>query len=98
VLAGLGGAGGQLGVQVGRRGDRDEVDVVSITTPPDLHPELTAKAARAGKHVCIEKPVALDWKGCLETQKAVKQAGVKTVVSFCLHWNPSLVNTRNLID
>ena len=29
-----------------------------------------------------------------DMQKAVKQAGVKSVVSFCLHWNPSLVNTR----
>ena len=74
---------------------RPDVDLVSITTPPDLHPELTIRAARAGKHVCIEKPVALDWKSCLEMQKAVKQAGVKTIVSFCLHWNPSLVNTRS---
>src|SRR5437773_1315800 len=49
-----------------------EVDVISLTTPPDLHPELTIKAAQAGKHVCIEKPIALDWKSCLEMQKAVK--------------------------
>ena len=39
---------------------RPEVDLVSITTPPDLHAELAVKAARAGKHVCIEKPIALD--------------------------------------
>jgi predicted dehydrogenase len=75
-----------------------EVDVISITTPPDIHPDLTVRAARAGKHICIEKPIALDWKSCLEMQKAVKQAGVKTVVCFELHWNPSLVNTRKLID
>ena len=62
---------------------RPDVDLVSITTPPDLHPELTIKAAKAGKHVCLEKPIALDWKSCLEMQKAVKQARVKTVVSFC---------------
>lgn len=75
-----------------------EVDLVSITTPPDLHADLTIRAAKAGKHVCIEKPIALDWESCLEMQKAVKAAGVKTVVSFCLHWNPSLLNTRQLID
>lgn len=75
-----------------------EVDVISITTPPDLHPELTIRAARAGKHVCIEKPIALDWQSCLEMQKAVREADVKSIVSFVLHWNPSLVNTRNLID
>ena len=37
-----------------------EVDIISITTPPDLHPELAIRAARAGKHLCIEKPIALD--------------------------------------
>lgn len=75
-----------------------EVDIISVTTPPDLHPELTIKAAQAGKHVCIEKPIALDWNSCLAMQKAVHEAGVKTIVSFCLHWNPSLINTRRLID
>src|SRR2546421_1139531 len=78
--------------------DHPEVDIISITTPPDTHPDLTIRAARAGKHICIEKPIALDWKSCLEMQKAVKQAGVKTIVCFVLHWNPSLMNTRQLID
>ena len=78
--------------------EHPDVDVISITTPPDLHPELTIRAANGGKHVCIEKPIALDWKSCLQMQKAVREAGVKTVVSFCLHWNPSLLNTRALID
>jgi len=77
---------------------RPEVDLISITTPPDLHADLVIRAARAGKHVCIEKPIALDWQSCLRMQKAVKEAGVKSVVSFCLHWNPSLLNTRALID
>jgi predicted dehydrogenase len=31
-------------------------------------------------------------------QKAVAEAGVRTIVSFCLHWNPALVNTKNLIE
>src|SRR5688500_3497613 len=75
-----------------------DVDVISITTPPDLHPELTIKAARAGKHLCIEKPIALDWKSCLEMQRAVNESKVKTVVSFVLHWNPALMTTRRLID
>lgn len=75
-----------------------QVDLISITTPPDSHPDLTIRAAQAGKHICLEKPIALDWKSCLEMQKAVRQTGVKSIVSFCLHWNPSLQNTRNLID
>ena len=78
--------------------DHPDVDLISITTPPDLHPELTIRAARAEKHVCIEKPIALDWKSCLEMQKAVREAGVKSIVSFVLHWNPAFLNTRALID
>lgn len=77
---------------------RPDVDIVSITTPPDTHCDLTVRAAKAGKHVCIEKPLALDWDECLQMQKAVREAGVKSIVSFCLHWNPSLVTTRALID
>jgi predicted dehydrogenase len=77
---------------------RPDVDLISITTPPDLHPDLAIRAAAAGKHLCIEKPVALDWKSCLKMQQAVKKARVKSIVSFCLHWNPSLMNTRRLID
>ena len=75
-----------------------EVDLISITTPPDIHPELTIRAARAGKHVCLEKPIALDWQSCVEMQKAVQEAGVKTIVSFVLHWNPSMMMTHNLIE
>lgn len=75
-----------------------EVDIISITTPPDIHADLTIRAARAGKHVCIEKPIALEWEDCLTMQKAVAEAGVKTIVSFCLHWNPSLMNTKSLLE
>lgn len=75
-----------------------DVDLISITTPPALHRDLTIRAAQAGKHICIEKPLALDWPSCLAMQEAVRAAGVKTVVAFCLHWNPSLINTRALID
>src|SRR3954468_10685427 len=59
---------------------RPDVAVVSITTPPDLPADLTIRAAKAGKHVCIEKPLALDWQSCLRMQQAVREAKVKSVV------------------
>jgi predicted dehydrogenase len=77
---------------------RPDVDLISITTPPDVHADLTIRAARAGKHVCIEKPLALDWESTVAMQRAINEAGVQSVVSFCLHWNPGLLNTRSLID
>jgi predicted dehydrogenase len=75
-----------------------EVDVVSITTPPESHVDLTIRAAQAGKHVVIEKPIALDWQSTMKMQHAVNAAGIKSIVSFVLHWNPSLLNTKNLIE
>lgn len=77
---------------------RPDVDVISLTTPPESHPDLAIRAARAGKHVCIEKPLALDWQSCLDVQKAAQETGIKTLISFVLHWNPSLQNTKNFIE
>lgn len=64
------------------------VQAVSLCTPPNLHPEETIRAAEAGKHLLIEKAVANDPKSLGAMRRAVEQAGVKTVVSFVLRWNP----------
>ena len=74
-----------------------EVDCISICTPNHLHAEETIKAAQAGKHVVIEKPVALSLKDMRAMQKAVKKAGVKTVVSFVLRWNPLFDVIKSLL-
>jgi predicted dehydrogenase len=75
----------------------ERVDVVSITTPNHLHPQETIAAAQAGKHMCIEKPVAHTLDELRAMRDAVRAAGVKTVVSFVLHWNPSFINTKALL-
>ena len=74
-----------------------EVDCVSICTPNHLHAEETIKAAQAGKHIVIEKPAALNLKDLRAMQKAVKDAGVKTVVSFVLRWNPLFDVIKSLL-
>ncbi len=75
----------------------DRVEIVSITTPNHLHPEETILAAQAGKHICIEKPVAHTVADLKAMREAVREAGVKTVVSFVLHWNESFQNTKALL-
>jgi predicted dehydrogenase len=65
-----------------------DVDVVAVCTPQHLHAEHVIAAARAGKHLVIEKPVANSLADVRRMQAAVHAAGVRTVVSFVLRWNP----------
>ncbi len=74
-----------------------EVQAVSICTPPNVHPEQTILAARAGKHILIEKAAANDPKSLGEMHRAVQQAGVRTVVSFVLRWNPQFMLIRRTL-
>ena len=64
------------------------IHIVVICTPHHLHVSQGIAAAQAGKHLVLEKPVALDLEGLRELQAAVRSAKVKTVVSFVLRWNP----------
>ncbi len=73
------------------------VDIVSICTPQHLHAENTIKAAQAGKHIVIEKPIANSLDEMLAMRAAVRKAGVKTVVCFVLRWNPLFEILKSLI-
>ena len=76
---------------------QDGIDIVAVCTPHDQHTDYVVAAADAGKHIIIEKPVALTMDDVRRQQKAVSKAGVKTVVSFVLHWNPLLTTVDSLI-
>lgn len=54
-----------------------EVDVVYIATPPEMHCEQTIRAARAGKHVLVEKPMALTLDDALLMCRTADESGVK---------------------
>src|SRR5437868_2518116 len=58
------------------------VQVVSICSYPQDHARHAIAAAQAGKHLIIEKPLALNWEDCLAIEKAVRDAKVKTCVCF----------------
>ena len=73
------------------------VDVVSVCTPQHVHAENTIAAARAGKHIVIEKPAAMSLDEIKAMRDAIGEAGVKTIVSFVLRWNPLFRNIKRLI-
>jgi len=74
------------------------VQLLSICTPSDRHVEEGVAAIAAGKHIIMEKPMALELEGLRALRDAARQSSSKAVVSFVLHWNPSLVNTKALVD
>ena len=57
--------------------ERDDVDVLCVCTPSGQHAEQTIAAARAGKHVLVEKPIALSLEDTDAMIAACEQAGVK---------------------
>jgi predicted dehydrogenase len=74
-----------------------EVEIVLICTPNNLHARQAALAAQAGKHLLIEKPVALNLEELRTLEQAVRTSHVKTQVSFVLRWNPFLRMAKKLI-
>ncbi len=76
---------------------QDNLDLVSICTPNHLHVEQGIAVAEAGKHLVMEKPVALTMEGARALERAVIQAGIKSVVCLVLRWYPSFVNQVALV-
>jgi predicted dehydrogenase len=74
-----------------------EVRIISICTPHNLHVQQGIAAAEAGKHLLMEKPIALDLPGLKALEGAVARAGIKTVVSFVLRWNPLFELIKSLL-
>jgi predicted dehydrogenase len=74
------------------------LDVVSICSYPADHAKQAVMAARAGKHLIIEKPVALSWGDCLSVKQAVDETGVKTCVCFECRYSSQLLTIKAIID
>ena len=77
--------------------DDPGIQIVVLATPHPLHVPQGIAAAQSGKHIIIEKPVALDLASMRELQSAVTAAQVKSVVSFVLRWNPLFETIRAML-
>lgn len=75
-----------------------DLDVIDITSYPSQHKEQAIKVAEAGKHLIIEKPLALSLEDCRAIRDAVAQAGVKSCVCFECRYSGQFVTTKKLID
>ena len=64
------------------------IDVVYIVLPNSMHKEFVIRAAKAGKQVICEKPMALNAAECREMIAACKNAGVSLSIGYRLHYEP----------
>jgi predicted dehydrogenase len=77
---------------------QDDVDIVVVCTPHNVHTKYVLAAAEAHKNIIIEKPIALTPEDVNKQREAVRKNKVKTIVSFVLHWNPLLITIDRLIE
>jgi predicted dehydrogenase len=78
--------------------DDPDVDAVYIATPPSSHKQYTLMAAKAGKPVYVEKPMALNFAECQEMIAACKTAGVSLFVAYYRRALSRFLKIKQLID
>ena len=76
---------------------RDDIDLIDIATPNNTHAEIAVAAAKAGKHVISEKPLAMNVAEARRMLQAVRRAGVKHMVWFNYRRVPAIALARKLI-
>lgn len=77
---------------------RDDIGLVDISTPGESHAAIAIEAARHGKHVFCEKPLANTLAEAKEMLHAVQEAGVVGMVNFNYRRVPAVQLARQLID
>jgi predicted dehydrogenase len=75
-----------------------EIDAVGVVLGHMLHHRLTVDACRAGKHVLVEKPMAISMEQCDEMVAAARENGVKLMVGLTNHFSPTNRKAREILD
>jgi predicted dehydrogenase len=74
------------------------IDAVVITTRHNLHAEMSLAAAHSGKHIFVEKPLALTLEDCRKVSQAVADEGVLLTVGFNRRFAPLALELKALLD
>jgi len=81
--------------------ERDDIDIVDICTPGDLHAEIATAALAAGKHVLVEKPLAntlAEAQQMADAAAVAERAGILSMVGFNYRRVPALALARRLVS
>jgi len=74
------------------------IHVVDITSYPNQHAAQFIAAAKNGKHIIVEKPLAIEWSEILAMKKAAASSGVKVCVCFECRYSSQFLVTKSVID
>jgi predicted dehydrogenase len=77
---------------------RDDVDLVDVCVPNNMHHDVVIAAAQAGKMIICEKPLAMNTQQAEEMVAAVEKAGVKNMVSFNYRRVPAVSLAKQVIE
>jgi len=75
-----------------------DVNAIYVATPPASHAEYTIKAAKAGKAVYVEKPMAVNHRQCQRMIRACDDAGVPLFVAYYRRALPDFLKVKQLVD
>jgi predicted dehydrogenase len=84
--------------QYERLADNKDVDAVYIGLPNSMHCEYTVRAARMGKHVLCEKPMAISSIECRTMIQECRSANVKLMIAYRVHYDPTWQQAMQIID
>lgn len=77
---------------------RDDIDLIDINAPSDAHKEIALAAAKAGKHIFCEKPLALTLSDAREMLQAAEDAKVAHMVGFNYRFSPAVKLAKKLVE
>ena len=78
--------------------ERDDIQLVDIVTPNFLHKPVAVAAAKKGKHVICEKPIAMNAGEAADMLKAAQDAGVRHMTAFNYRRVPAVALAKKLVD
>lgn len=78
--------------------NRPDIDIVDISSPGNLHAPMAIEAAKAGKHIICEKPLANTLKEADQMLAAAQKAGIKHMCGFTYRFNPAIITIKNMIS
>ena len=78
--------------------ENKDVDAVYVGLPNSMHREYTVRAAKMGKHVLCEKPMAISSAECSAMIDACRTAGVKLMIAYRVHYEPTHLAAQQLIQ